>query len=38
MNWGELRNHGRAKIPKFLCEMGKTWKYSLRSTLKKYQF
>ena len=40
MNWEKMRNSAKAtfKIPKSLCELGKTWENSLKPTLKKFQF
>ena len=36
-NW-EVQPEQHKKIPKSLCELGKTWKYSLRLTLKNPNF
>ena len=40
MNWEkiEIQLEQHSKIPKSLCDSGKTWKYSLRQTLKKTNF
>ena len=40
MNWGKLRipAEQHLKISKSCCELGTSWKYSLRPTLKNLDF